>query len=180
MKDCATASELVAGVSPVAGPWRCPWTLLGAVPAGRSGSWKRQRPDGRFGGAAALNEEATIESVIGSIPPRSMAWSMGVCWAPVSTDDTEIRAIASPAPRLSAMEQALPGTSTANKVRALWRSLAATSGDIVVLSTQTTINTPCLCAALYVMELAVGPLLTGEEHSAGQKLCKRPLQVACS
>lgn len=44
-----TASELVAG--DLAGGRalaRCPWTLLGTVPAGRSGSWKRQRPDGRF------------------------------------------------------------------------------------------------------------------------------------
>ncbi|CAM4419162.1 Glucosyl-3-phosphoglycerate synthase [Mycobacterium basiliense] len=121
----------------------------------------------------ALNEEETIESVIDSIFPlvdglvdELIVLDSG------STDDTEIRAIAAGV-RVVSREQALPEVpARPGKGEALWRSLAATSGDIVVFIDSDLVNPH----PMFVPWL-VGPLLTGEGIHLVKSFYRRPLQV---
>ncbi|OBA77963.1 glucosyl-3-phosphoglycerate synthase [Mycobacterium sp. 1164966.3] len=172
-----TASELVGELtSDVARPadawlaersWNRPsWTVaeLEAAKAGRTISVV----------LPALNEEQTVESVIDSISPlvdglvdELIVLDSG------STDDTEIRAIAAGA-RVVSREQALPEVPTRpGKGEALWRSLAATSGDIVVFVDSDLINPH----PMFVPWL-VGPLLTGEGIHLVKGFYRRPLRAS--
>ncbi|OMC40672.1 glucosyl-3-phosphoglycerate synthase [Mycobacterium sp. IS-1264] len=163
-----TASELIAG--DLTGHrllWNRPhWTIaeLEAAKAGRTISVV----------LPALNEEDTIESVIDSISPL-VRDSGGLVDELIvldsgSTDDTEIRAIAAGA-RVVSREQALPEIPTRpGKGEALWRSLAATSGDIVVFIDSDLINPH----PMFVPWL-VGPLLTGDGIHLVKSFYRRPL-----
>jgi len=121
----------------------------------------------------ALNEEETVESVIESISPlvdglvdELIVLDSG------STDDTEIRAIAAGA-RVVSRERALPEVPIrAGKGEALWRSLAATSGDIVVFVDSDLINPH----PMFVPWL-VAPLLTCDGIHLVKSFYRRPLNV---
>jgi glucosyl-3-phosphoglycerate synthase len=121
----------------------------------------------------ALNEEGTVASVVDSISPlvdglvdELIVLDSG------STDDTEIRAIAAGA-RVVSREQAVPELPTRpGKGEALWRSLAATCGDIVVFVDSDLINPH----PMFVPYL-VGPLLTGEGIHLVKGFYRRPLTV---
>jgi glucosyl-3-phosphoglycerate synthase len=121
----------------------------------------------------ALNEEQTIASVVDSISPlvdglvdELIVLDSG------STDDTEIRAIAAGA-RVVSREQALPEVaSRPGKGEALWRSLAATSGDVVVFVDSDLINPH----PMFVPWL-VGPLLFGDGIHLVKSFYRRPLNV---
>ncbi|AYE97253.1 glucosyl-3-phosphoglycerate synthase [Mycobacterium paragordonae] len=164
-----TASDLVAAdlVGDLADrSWNRPrWTVaeLVAAKAGRTISVV----------LPALNEEETVESVIDSISPlvdglvdELIVLDSG------STDDTEIRAIAAGA-RVVSREQAVPELpARPGKGEALWRSLAATSGDIVVFIDSDLINPD----PMFVPNL-VGPLLTGDGIHLVKGFYRRPLKV---
>ena len=163
-----TASDLVAGdLTNDRLLWNRPsWTIgeLVAAKAGRTISVV----------LPALDEEETIESVIDSISPlvdglvdELIVLDSG------STDETEIRAIAAGA-RVVSREQALPEVPTRpGKGEALWRSLAATSGDIVVFVDSDLINPH----PMFVPWL-VGPLLTGDGIHLVKSFYRRPLEGA--
>jgi glucosyl-3-phosphoglycerate synthase len=165
-----TASDLVAGdLTNDRLLWNRPrWTTgeLVAAKAGRTISVV----------LPALDEEETIESVIDSISPLVRDHGGLVDELIVldsgSTDETEIRAIAAGA-RVVSREQALPEVPTRpGKGEALWRSLAATSGDIVVFVDSDLINPH----PMFVPWL-VGPLLTGDGIHLVKSFYRRPLNV---
>ncbi|WP_407686218.1 glucosyl-3-phosphoglycerate synthase [Mycobacterium sp. HUMS_1102779] len=177
-----TASELVAGELTGAGTvsarpgdvwlrdrWHRPgWTVeeLEAAKAGRTISVV----------LPALNEQDTVQSVIESVSPligdggglidELIVLDSG------STDDTEIRAIAAGA-RVVSREQALPGVPPRpGKGEALWRSLAATSGDIVVF-----VDSDLIDPHPMFVPWLVAPLLTGDGVHLVKSFYRRPLQV---
>jgi glucosyl-3-phosphoglycerate synthase len=121
----------------------------------------------------ALNEEETIESVIESISPLvdGLVDELVVLDSG-STDDTEIRAIATGA-RVVSREQALPEVPPVpGKGEALWRSLAATSGDIVVF-----VDSDLIDPHPMFVPWLVGPLLTGDGVHLVKSFYRRPLNV---
>jgi glucosyl-3-phosphoglycerate synthase len=168
-----TASDLVAGdLTNHRLLWHRPsWTIgeLVAAKAGRTISVV----------LPALDEEGTIESVIDSVSPlvRGLRGRCGLVDELIvldsgSTDETEIRAIAAGA-RVVSREQALPEVPTRpGKGEALWRSLAATSGDVVVFVDSDLINPH----PMFVPWL-VGPLLTGDGIHLVKSFYRRPLSV---
>jgi glucosyl-3-phosphoglycerate synthase len=121
----------------------------------------------------ALNEEATVASVVDSISPlvdglvdELIVLDSG------STDDTEIRAITAGA-RVISREQALPEVPTRpGKGEALWRSLAATSGDIVVF-----VDSDLVDPHPMFVPWLVDPLLTGDGIHLVKSFYRRPLMV---
>lgn len=145
--------------------WKRPsWTIgeLEAAKAGRTISVV----------LPALDEEETIETVIESISPlvdglvdELIVLDSG------STDDTEIRAVAAGA-RVVSREQALPEVPIrAGKGEALWRSLAATHGDIVVF-----VDSDLIDPHPMFVPWLVGPLLTDDRIHLVKSFYRRPLR----
>ena len=148
------------------GTWKRPsWTLdeLQAAKAGRTISVV----------LPALDEQDTIASVVDSISPlvdglvdELIVLDSG------STDDTGIRAGAAGA-RVVSREQALPEVPIRpGKGEALWRSLAVTSGDIVVF-----IDSDLIGPDPMFVPWLVAPLLTGDGLALVKSFYRRPLTV---
>jgi len=124
----------------------------------------------------ALNEQETVASVIDSISPMlgGLVDELIVLDSG-SSDETEIRAIAAGA-RVVSREQALPELPPQpGKGEVLWRSLAATSGDIIVFIDSDLIDPD----PMFVPRL-VGPLLTVDGVHLVKGFYRRPLKVSGS
>jgi glucosyl-3-phosphoglycerate synthase len=170
-----TLTPELPGTDVVTGRWltdhswnRPTWTIaeLEAAKAGRTISVV----------LPALNEEETVGSVVETITPllgglvdELIVLDSG------STDETEIRAIAAGAKVIS-REVALPEVEPhPGKGEVLWRSLAATTGDIIVFVDSDLIDPD----PMFVPKL-VGPLLNTEGVHLVKGFYRRPLKISGS
>ena len=121
----------------------------------------------------ALNEEGTVAAVIETITPMlgGLVDELIVLDSG-SSDDTAACASAAGA-RVVSREQALPELAPQpGKGEVLWRSLAATTGDIVVFIDSDLIDPD----PMFVPRL-VGPILTGEGVHLVRGFYRRPLKL---
>jgi glucosyl-3-phosphoglycerate synthase len=122
----------------------------------------------------ALNEEETVASVVGTIEPMlgGLVDELVVLDSG-STDDTAIRALTAGA-RVVSREEAVPELpAQPGKGEVLWRSLAATSGDIIAFVDSDLIDPD----PMFVPKL-VGPLLTADGVHLVKGFYRRPLMVS--
>ncbi|MDI9896986.1 MULTISPECIES: glucosyl-3-phosphoglycerate synthase [Nocardiaceae] len=122
----------------------------------------------------ALNEEQTVAAVIDTIHPllgglvdELIVLDSG------STDETAVRAAAAGA-RVISREEAVPGIDPVpGKGEVLWRSVAASTGDIIAFVDSDLINPD----PAFVPKL-LGPLLMGDGIHLVKGYYRRPLRVS--
>lgn len=122
----------------------------------------------------ALNEEQTVAGVIDTISPLlgGLVDELVVLDSG-STDETEIRAIAAGA-RVVSREAALPEVPVQpGKGEALWRSLAATTGDVIVFVDSDLLDPD----PMFVPKL-LGPMLTADGVHLVKGFYRRPLKIS--
>ncbi|MFM9035539.1 MAG: glucosyl-3-phosphoglycerate synthase [Mycobacterium sp.] len=142
-----------------------PWTVAELVAAKRGRTVSVVLP--------ALNEAETVGAVIDTITPMlgGLVDELIVLDSG-STDDTEARALAAGA-RVVGREEALPEIPPQpGKGEALWRSLAATSGDVIVFIDSDLIDPD----PMFVPRL-LGPLLTRDGIHLVRGFYRRPLRL---
>ena len=142
---------------------RPPWTVAELAAAKRGRTVSVVLP--------ALNEGPTVAAVIDTISPMvgGLVDELIVLDSG-STDDTEARAVAAGA-RVVHREEALPEIPPQpGKGEALWRSLAATTGDIVV-------DSDLIDADPMFVPRLVGPLLTESGIHLVRGFYRRPLKL---
>jgi glucosyl-3-phosphoglycerate synthase len=122
----------------------------------------------------ALNEEQTVAAVIDTIPPllgglvdELIVLDSG------STDETAVRATAAGA-RVISREEAVPGVDPVpGKGEVLWRSVAASTGDLIAFVDSDLINPD----PAFVPKL-LGPLLMGDGIHLVKGYYRRPLRTS--
>ncbi len=147
---------------------RPPWTVTELEAAKRGRTISVVLP--------ALNEAATVGSVIETITPMlgGLVDELIVLDSG-STDDTEACAVAAGA-RVVHREEVLPEIAPQpGKGEVLWRSLAATSGDIIVFIDSDLIDPD----PMFVPRL-VGPLLTRDGIHLVRGFYRRPLKLGAA